>query len=825
MARHELGAGNDTFAAGQNTAGADAVYGGGGNDIIAGGEGDDTLWGDEGDDQLDGGAGADGLNGGEGRDQLNGGAGDDTLQGFTGDDTVDGGDGRDTLYLTGDATEYDLSMTADGFVRILHKTPEYVNAGTETVIGAVDLVRNVEVLRFYSSNDPFDLEGWIAANSTPAGFNAVRGTAGADTLSGGAGRDAIYGGEGNDSLSGLAGDDLLVGGAGADALNGGDGVDTVSYRGGGSSVRIGSRGYQQPTDDAEGDTYIGIERIELTGLNDTVYWSGGAIEVQGFEGEDVLVGDGGADTLGGGAGNDTLNGAGGNDRLEGGAGVDRLEGREGDDLLLGGADADILLGGEGYDTVSYADLTSRVVIGTTFSENADADYLSIEAFVLTNFDDFIRLPVSRGEEGNSPAAISDVFAGAGNDVVDGGPLAGRLFGEAGDDTITAGFYGSLIDGGDGNDTLVSSVGSDTVVGGAGTDTVVYGRSRGSYLIERDGDVIIVADLDNGFVDRLTGVETLSFPVEASDDRVLISASSIGASPAMTFSVGDATANRLDGGAGSDMMFGQAGADRLYAGAAHDVVSGGEGADELDGGMGIDTLYGGAGDDVLSGSYGNDELFGGDGADRLSGGVGDDRLDGGAGVDTAAYALAASGVTVSLAVATAQKTGGAGTDILAGIENLNGSRYADTLTGDAGANTLRGEGGADVLNGAAGHDVITGGTGDDVIDAGLGRDRLWGGAGADRFVFGRLQGADTIYDFGTGDQLALRATSFGLSAGTFDPALLQHGDAATGDKGVFLFNDAKRVLYWDPDGAGARAAEAVVAFTTPVTIDASDFLLM
>jgi large repetitive protein len=47
--------------------------------------------------------------------------------------------------------------------------------------------------------------------------------------------------------------------------------------------------------------------------------------------------------------------------------------------------------------------------------------------------------------------------------------------------------------------------------------------------------------------------------------------------------------------------------------------------------------------------------------------GDDQLTGGAGDDTASYAAAGSGVTVSLAIAGPQDTGGAGAEPLIGIE--------------------------------------------------------------------------------------------------------------------------------------------------------------
>ena len=62
------------------------------------------------------------------------------------------------------------------------------------------------------------------------------------------------------------------------------------------------------------------------------------------------------------------------------------------------------------------------------------------------------------------------------------------------------------------------------------------------------------------------------------------------------------------------------------------------------------------------------------------------------------------MTVSLALTTAQNTGGDGTDTLSGIENLTGSNFADTLTGSSGDNRLDGGTGADGMAGGAGNDT-------------------------------------------------------------------------------------------------------------------------
>ena len=59
--------------------------------------------------------------------------------------------------------------------------------------------------------------------------------------------------------------------------------------------------------------------------------------------------------------------------------------------------------------------------------------------------------------------------------------------------------------------------------------------------------------------------------------------------------------------------------------------------------------------------------------------------------------------------------GWGTDRLAGIEAVIGSRFADVLIGDGGPNHLAGLKGNDRLSGSGGRDLLDGGPGRDVID--------------------------------------------------------------------------------------------------------------
>jgi Ca2+-binding RTX toxin-like protein len=173
-------------------------------------------------------------------------------------------------------------------------------------------------------------------------------------------------------------------------------------------------------------------------------------------------------------------------------------------------------------------------------------------------------------------------------------------------------------------------------------------------------------------------------------------------------------------------------ENATGGSGNDTISGNEASNSLIGGIGEDTLTGYAGNDTLDGSAGLDSMIGGDGSDiyyvdnigystcrlhpdrqrrerphlsttaaNLTGntlnnvlyaGAGNNVLNGGSGIDTVSYAYGlagTSGVTVSLAVSTAQATGGSGSDTLTSIENLIGSAYADRLTGNTGANSLGG----------------------------------------------------------------------------------------------------------------------------------------
>ena len=159
-----------------------------------------------------------------------------------------------------------------------------------------------------------------------------------------------------------------------------------------------------------------------------------------------------------------------------------------------------------------------------------------------------------------------------------------------------------------------------------------------------------------------------------------------------------------GTARGEVIRGTPRADVIVALGGADVINGRGGNDVICGGRGNDRIVAGAGNfDVLFGQSGDDELLGGGGFDLLVGGSGDDLVDGGGGeFDAASFFFAPAAVTVDLAAGTAT---GDGSDVIQAVEQVEGSRFNDTITGDAGANGFYPEGGDDVIVGGDGLDTI------------------------------------------------------------------------------------------------------------------------
>jgi len=439
-------------------------------------------------------------------------------------------------------------------------------------------------------------------------------------------------------------------------------------------------------------------------------------------------------------------------------------------------------------------------------------------------------------------------------------------GTLGNDSIT---YGSnYVNALDGNDRIYSYYYADSYVldGGNGNDTVEYPTTL--YPITVNLELSTAQNTVDNHWDTLLNIEN-------------VSCISNGYSNTLT---GNAQDNTLASGFGNDILSGGGGNDRLFGGAGNDVLNGGDGNDGLVGGSGNDTLNGGGGNDNLIGDDGNNILNGGDGNDTLAAWSGNDKLDGGAGVDTVYYS-ALSGVTVSLAVTTAQNTIGAGTDTLLNIENLRGSSYDDTLIGNAGNNALYGLNGNDKLSGGAGTDMasyasvstgvvvnlnltgaqntvgagldtllnienlsgsiyndvllgntanntLLGGAGNDLLAGGLGNDTLIGGAGKDTFAFNStlsVGNIDTISDFKVADD-TIRLAKGIFTTLTTPGVLAAEAFKILGNGGVedgsdhLLYNTTTGSLSYDADGSGAGAAVQIALLGTGLAMTNADFMV-
>jgi Ca2+-binding RTX toxin-like protein len=367
----------------------------------------------------------------------------------------------------------------------------------------------------------------------------------------------------------------------------------------------------------------------------------------------------------------------------------------------------------------------------------DADIFSFDGINrLSFFDLFDFRNVTAQELPSDVTAASDVlerigqgsgsgFSGGSSaaDNLTGGSASDDVMGGAGDDSLDGGGGNDVLRGGDGADTLTGGEGDDGIDGGSGIDTASYASASAAISI----NLALNAPQNTGGAgsDTLSNIENL-VGTEFNDTLT-----------------GSAAANRIDGGEGNDLIDGAAGNDTLIGGAGLDTVSYasasaavmvslattavqdtvGAGYDTLSGFENLigssfaDTLTGDANGNRLTGGNGDDVLSGGAGGDTLEGGAGNDSIDGGADRDVVSYAGATAGVTVDLAVSTAQNTGGAGTDTIVNVESINGSAFDDVLLGNADNNNIKGQGGNDILDGRDGNDVLEGGDGNDTQIAG------------------------------------------------------------------------------------------------------------
>ncbi len=384
-------------------------------------------------------------------------------------------------------------------------------------------------------------------------------------------------------------------------------------------------------------------------------------------------------------------------------------------------------GGLGNDTYTVDNVGDVVIETSTMATEIDKVFSSISYTLKANLENLTL---------TGTAAINGT-GNALNNIITGNVSANTLNGGVGVDKMI---------GGDGNDIYyVDNVGdviteTNAVLATGGTDTVyayvnhTLGanvenlRILGTGAINGTGNAfgnVLYAGAGNNILDGGAGLDTAVYKY---------------ATAGVTISLASAVA-QTTGSSGSDTLLN---IESLTGSDFNDSLTGNNLANTLNGGVGADTMIGGDGNDLyyvdnvsevvtetntVLATGGTDKVYAyinytlganvenlrilatgavnGTGnalGNVLYAGAGNNILDGGDGFDTASYAYATKGVTVSLASAVAQITGGSGSDTLLNIESLTGSDFNDRLTCNNQANTLNGGVGADTMIGGVGNDI-------------------------------------------------------------------------------------------------------------------------
>ena len=343
--------------------------------------------------------------------------------------------------------------------------------------------------------------------------------------------------------------------------------------------------------------------------------------------DDYIEGSDNNDSLTGGTGNDTLSGDQGDDTLRGGDGDDYLTGGEGNDNIDGGTGNDTIRGDNAWtNTSSGASGASTTPTTLTVTNSADGPielwwidetgtaqyYATLQPgdtrsqstfeehnWILRHPDgwylEYIEGAPNQTVNFGSAGLNDTVYAGAGNDLIDGMYGDDLLYGEGNNDTIYGDYGSDTIYGGAGDDLLYGGDGDDTLAGGTGSDTMYGGAGNDSMVGFDDADTFI---LEDGF-----GNDTIVGGEGGTDDD-FVDLSNLTSGVTVTYT-GDEAGTITDGSNTAEFSE----IERIRLTDQADVLDASAslvGVD-VDAGAGADTLTGSAGDDSLTGGTGDDRF--------------------------------------------------------------------------------------------------------------------------------------------------------------------------------------------------------------------------
>jgi Ca2+-binding RTX toxin-like protein len=160
----------------------------------------------------------------------------------------------------------------------------------------------------------------------------------------------------------------------------------------------------------------------------------------------------------------------------------------------------------------------------------------------------------------------------------------------------------------------------------------------------------------------------------------------------------------------------------------------------------------------------------------------------------------------------------------------GTELADSWIGGRFSDRIYGRDGADTLFGRNGNDYVSGGSGSDTLYGGIGADRLKGGSGVDKFCFtSKIEGGDTITDFGANDFFVFKGTSFGnIHAGKIDASTFRtrtNDTKALDSNDHFIFRQSDDTLWFDLNGSASGGLYKIADFANDFNLKAIDILII
>lgn len=474
------------------------------------------------------------------------------------------------------------------------------------------------------------------------------------------------------------------------------------------------------------------------------------------------------------------------ENAKGSAFTDTLEGNSSNNMLEGLGGNDFLNGGAGDDIAIYSSNASNYIM----SKNLDGSITIRDNLSSRDGTDTL-LNIEQIKFADSTIQSIDIVNVVDIIVVDTTTITG---------TSSA-------------DTLTGDAGANILNGGLGADKMIGGLGNDTYYVDNVNDTVIETSA------LITEIDTVNSSINYTlgtnlENLTLISTANLNGT-------GNTLNNVLIGNSGANILDGKAGSDTMQGGTGNDIYVVDNLGDSVIETSTINTetdtvisyvnftLGTNIEDLVLTGTK-NINGTGNNANNTIYAGTGSNILNGAEGTDTLSYVYGAvKGVTVSLAnTATAQVTGGSGSDKVVGFENLIGSKYNDKLTGSSDNN---------VLNGGLGNDILT------------------GGAGQDTFVFNTSLSSsnnkDTITDFSAiDDTIQLENAIFKklTATGTLlaDNFVANNTGKAVDSNDYIVYNKTTGALLYDADGSGSGSAIqiGILGTSTHPTITYSDFLV-